>query len=93
VVDTAFSAHEGPWDYLPPLRLGEDHRSGAFELVVIEARPPPIIKAKRGLPGRGDSIETVCRLIKNMGVHPDLVLRVDDRLQLAADVDRCAGTR
>ena len=49
-----------------PAALQEDYRAGGFELVVIEARPP-LNKAKRGLPGRDEEIDAVCRLIENMG--------------------------
>jgi mannonate dehydratase len=60
------SAHEKPWDFMPLLRLQEDYRAGGFELLVIEARPP-LNLAKRGLPGRDEEIDAVCRLIENMG--------------------------
>ncbi len=66
VIDTASSTAESPWDFMPLLRLQEDYRAAGFELVVIEARPP-LNKAKRGLPGRDEEIETVCRLLENMG--------------------------
>jgi len=63
---TRFSPSEQPWDFMPLLRLQEDYQAAGFELAVIEARPP-LNKAKRGLPGRDEEIETVCRLIENMG--------------------------
>lgn len=66
VIDPTSSTKEEPWDYLPLLRLREDYKASGFELIVIEARPP-LNKAKRGLPGRDEEIETVCRLIDNMG--------------------------
>ena len=52
---------------------------------MIESRPP-LNLAKRGLQGGDAEIDAVCELIENMGRlgHPHLVLRVDDRLQLAA---------
>ena len=51
---------------MPLLRLKEDYRARGFELIVIEARPP-LNLAKRGLPGRDQEIDAVCRLIENMG--------------------------
>jgi mannonate dehydratase len=66
VVDAKAFPGEQPWDYMPLLRLKEDYRASGFELAVIEARPP-LNKAKRGLPGGDGEIDTVCRLIENMG--------------------------
>ena len=66
VIDTKAFPAEQPWDYMPLLRLREDYRAGGFELIAIEARPP-LNLAKRGLPGRDQEIDTVCRLIENMG--------------------------
>ncbi len=57
---------EEPWDLGPLTRMKARYEAAGFKLVVIEARPP-LNKAKRGLPGRDEEIETVCRLITNMG--------------------------
>ncbi|HTW07086.1 MAG TPA: mannonate dehydratase [Acidimicrobiales bacterium] len=57
---------ERPWDYMPLLRLQQDYRAAGYELAVIEARPP-LNLAKRGLPGRDEEIDAVCKLIENMG--------------------------
>jgi mannonate dehydratase len=57
---------DAPWDYLPLLRMKQGYESGGFTLSVIEARPP-LNRAKRGLPGRDEEIDTVCTLIENMG--------------------------
>ncbi len=66
VIDTKVFPAEQPWDYMPLLRLKEDYRASGFELIAIEARPP-LNLAKRGLPGGDQEIDTVCRLIENMG--------------------------
>lgn len=55
-----------PWDYLPLLRMKQRYESHGFSLDVIEARPP-LNRAKRGLPGGDEEIDTVCTLIENMG--------------------------
>jgi mannonate dehydratase len=55
-----------PWDYLPLLRMKQRYESHGFSLAVIEARPP-LNRAKRGLPGADEEIDTVCSLIENMG--------------------------
>src|SRR5690606_717285 len=57
---------ERPWDYMPLLRMKQRYESAGFKLGVIEARPP-LNNAKRGLPEGEAEIESVCRLIENMG--------------------------
>ncbi len=57
---------EQPWDLGPLTRMKQRYEDGGFELRVIEARPP-LNKAKRGLPGRDEEIDTVCTLLENMG--------------------------
>lgn len=62
----AVTEGDGPWDYMPMLRMKNRYDEQDLDVGVLEWRPP-LNLSKRGLPGRDEEIANVITLLTNMG--------------------------
>jgi mannonate dehydratase len=63
---STYWGYDKPWDYVPLLRMKEGLEKAGITLGAIEDRPP-MVKIKRGDPGRDEEIRDIVTLIENMG--------------------------